>query len=123
MNVLWCCFNVVILGVCVAVARELVQRRNTVRINVVTPLFVKLPDGRSIAGETIDMSSGGTGIRVSEAIDCALQSQVRLAFPHPAAAIDLPAIVVSLEGSVLRVRFEDLSIAEQEVLTVALYSR
>ncbi len=123
MNVLWCCFNVVILGVCVAVARELVQRRNTVRINVVTPLFVKLPDGRSIAGETIDMSSGGTGIRVSEAIDSALQSQVRLAFAHPAAAIDLPAIVVSLEGSVLRVRFEDLSIAEQEVLTVALYSR
>ena len=123
MNVMWCCFNVVILGVCVAVARELMQRRNTVRISVVAPLFVKLPDGRSIAGETIDMSSGGTGIRLSETIDVALQSQVRLAFPHPAAAIDLPATVVSLEGSVLRVCFEDLSIAEQEVLTVALYSR
>ncbi len=47
MNVLWCCFNVVILGVCTAVARELMQRRTTVRISVVTPLFVKLPDGRS----------------------------------------------------------------------------
>jgi cellulose synthase (UDP-forming) len=123
MNVLWCCFNIVILGVCVAVARELMQRRNTVRISVVTPLFVKLPDGRSVGGETIDMSSGGTGIRLGEIIDLELQSQVRLGFPHPAAAIDLPATVVSLEGSVLRVRFEDLSIAEQEVLTVALYSR
>ncbi len=51
------------------------------------------------------------------------ESQVRLAFPLPSAAIDLPATVVSLEGSVLRVRFEDLSIAEQEVLTLALYSR
>ena len=123
MNVMWCCFNVVILGVCIAVARELMQRRNTVRISVTTPLFVKLPDGRSIAGETIDMSSGGTGIRVSESIDVPLQSELRLAFPHPAAAIDLPATVVSLEGSVLRVRFEDLSIEEQEVLTIALYSR
>ena len=123
MNVLWCCFNVVILGVCIAVARELMQRRTTVRISVVTPVSVKLPDGRSIAGETIDMSSGGTGIRLSETIDVAPQSQVRLAFPPPAAAIDLPATVVSLEGSVLRVRFEDLSIAEQEVLTIALYSR
>src|SRR5208337_1562679 len=123
MNVMWCCFNVVILGVCVAVARELMQRRNTVRISVVAPLFVKLPDGRSIAGETIDMSSGGTGIQLSETIDVTLQSQVHLAFPLPAAAIDLPATVVSLEGSVLRVCFEDLSIEEQEVLTVALYSR
>ena len=123
MNVLWCCFNIVILGVCIAVARELMQRRTTVRISTVTPLAVKLPNGRSIAGETIDMSSGGIGIRLSDTIDVELQSQVRLAFLHPAAAIDLPATVVSLEGSVLRVCFEDLSIAEQEVLTVALYSR
>jgi len=123
MNVLWCCFNIVILGVCVAVARELMQRRTTVRINVVTPLLVKLPDGRAIAGETIDMSNGGTGIRLSETIGVAPQSRVRLAFPHPAAALDLPATVVSSEGSLLRVCFEGLSIAEQEVLTVALYSR
>ena len=71
MNVMWCCFNVVILGVCTAVARELKQLRTTVRINVVTPLAVKLPDGRSIAGETVDMSNGGAGIRLSEALDLA----------------------------------------------------
>ncbi len=123
MNVMWCCFNVVILGVCTAVARELKQLRTTVRINVVTPLAVKLPDGRSIAGETVDLSNGGAGIRLSEALDLAPEAQVSLAFPFPSAATDLRAAVVSLEGSVLRVRFEDLSLAEQEVLTVALYSR
>ena len=123
MNVMWCCFNVVILGVCTAVARELKQLRSTVRINVVTPLAVKLPDGRSVAGETVDLSNGGAGIRLSEALDLAPESQVSLAFPFPSAATDLRAAVVSLEGSVLRVRFEDLSLAEQEVLTVALYSR
>ena len=123
MNVMWCCFNVVILGVCTAVARELKQLRTTVRINVVTPLAVKLPDGRSIAGETVDLSNGGVGIRLSEALDLAPESRVSLAFPFPSAATDLRAAVVSLEGSVLRVRFEDLSLAEQEVLTVALYSR
>ena len=36
---------------------------------------------------------------------------------------DLPAIVVAAEGNVLRVRFENLTIAEQEVLTMVLYSR
>ena len=112
-----------ILGVCTAVAREMRQLRTTVRINIVTPVMAKLPDGRLIAGETIDMSSGGTSIRFSEAVEAMPQTQVHLAFPLPAVATDLPATVVSSEGSVLRVRFEDLTIAEQEVLTMVLYSR
>ena len=123
MNVIWCLFNVIILGVCTAVARELMQRRSTVRIRIMTPLVVKLADGRSISGETVDMSNGGAGIRLSEALGSELPLKVQLAFPLPAVKIELPASVVSLEGSVLRVRFEDLSIAEQEVLTIALYSR
>ena len=123
MNVMWCCFNVVILGVCTAVARELQQRRTTVRIGVVTPLIVKLPDGRTIAGETVDISSGGTGIRLSEPVDLAPETPLRLTFPGSSADTDLPATVVSLDGSILRVSFKDLTIAEQEVLTIALYSR
>jgi cellulose synthase (UDP-forming) len=123
MNVMWCFFNMVILGVCIAVARELRQLRTTVRIDVVTPLVIKLPDGRWIAGETIDMSNGGAGIRLDGAPAVAPESQVRLAFPLPSVATDLHAAVVSLDGSVLRVRFEKLTIAEQEVLALALYSR
>ncbi|MGD1106006.1 MAG: cellulose biosynthesis cyclic di-GMP-binding regulatory protein BcsB, partial [Terracidiphilus sp.] len=123
MNVMWCCFNVVILGVCTAVARELMQRRTTVRINFVTPLTIKLPDGRSVAAETVDMSNGGAGIRLSKPIALAPDSLVHLTFLEAPAAIPLHATVVSLEESVLRVRFDNLSIAEQEVLTIQLYSR
>ena len=123
MNVIWCCFNVVILGVCTAVARELRQLRTTVRISVVTPVVATLMNGRTVAGDTIDMSSGGTSIRFHEALDVAPQSEVRLAFPAPAAGAELPATVVSSEGSVMRVRFEGLSITEEEVLTMVLYSR
>jgi cellulose synthase (UDP-forming) len=123
MNVIWCCFNVVILGVCTAVARELRQLRTTVRISVVTPVVARMADGRTIAGETINMSSGGTSIRFSEAVNVEPQMEVRLAFPPPAADTELHAAVVSSEGSVLRVHFENLSIAEEEVLTMVLYSR
>ncbi|MGO8758431.1 MAG: UDP-forming cellulose synthase catalytic subunit [Terracidiphilus sp.] len=123
MNVMWCCFNIVILGVCTAVARELRQLRTSVRINLVTPLAVRLPDGRSIDAETTDMSNGGAGIRLPEPLDLAPGSQVHLAFPFPSVTTDLHATVVSLEGAVLRVHFENLSIAEQELLTIALYSR
>ena len=123
MNVIWCCFNVVILGVCTAVARELRQLRTTVRISIVTPVVARMPDGSSIAGETINLSSGGTSIRFNESLALASQTEVRLAFPSQAMGVELPATVVSSEGSVLRVRFEALSIAEEEVLTMALYSR
>jgi len=123
MNVIWCCFNIVILGVCTAVARELKQLRTTVRISVVTPVAARLPDGRTLAGETINMSSGGTSIRFKEAFELAPNTEVRLAFPAPAAGTDLPATVISSEGSVLRVRFENLTIAEEEVLTMVVYSR
>ena len=123
MNVIWCIFNIVILGVCTAVAREMRQLRTTVRINMVTPVMARMPDGRLVSGETIDMSSGGTSIRFSEAVDVIPETLVHLAFPLPSVAADLPATAVSSEGSVLRVRFDDLTIAEQEVLTMVLYSR
>ena len=123
MNVMWCLFNVVILGVCTAVARELMQRRTTVRIKVAAPLSLRLPDGRSIACETVDMSNGGAGISLSEPFDFAPDSLVHLTFSGTPVAVPLHAMVVSLEESVLRVRFDNLSIAEQEVLTIHLYSR
>ncbi len=123
MNVIWCLFNVIILGVCTAVARELRQLRNTVRINVVTPVVAMISEDTLLTGETIDMSSGGTSIRFNQDVDVAPDTQVRLAFPMPQVGSDLPATVVSSEGSVLRVRFENLTIPEEEVLTMVLYSR
>jgi cellulose synthase (UDP-forming) len=123
MNVIWCFFNVVILGVTTAVAREMRQLRTTVRVSIVTPVMAKLEDGRLIAGETIDMSSGGTSIKFSEALDISPQTDIRLVFPLPSGQNELRASVVSSEGSVLRVKFQNLNIAEQEVLTMVLYSR
>ncbi|MFP5276056.1 MAG: UDP-forming cellulose synthase catalytic subunit [Acidobacteriota bacterium] len=123
MNVVWCIFNVIIVGVCTAVAREMRQLRTSVRIPLVTPVLAKLPGDRYVSGETMDMSSGGTSIRFTEAVDVPPDTEVRLAFPMPTVGQDLPASVVSSEGSVLRVRFENLTIPEQEVLTMVLYSR
>src|SRR5215472_9172840 len=123
MNVIWCGFNVVILGVTTAVAREMRQLRTTVRIAIVTPVMAVLPDGTVLEGETIDMSSGGTSIRFGESLEVPPQSVVQLQFPLPTGANELRATVVSSEGSVLRVKFQDLTIPEQEVLTMVLYSR
>ncbi len=123
MNAVWCFFNIVILGVCTAVAREMKQLRTTVRISLTIPVITRMPDGQLIAGETIDMSSGGTSVRVPEGLEFIPETPVRLTFPLPSVTTELPATVISTEGSLLRLRFQDLTIAEQEVLTMVLYSR
>jgi len=123
MNAIWCCFNIVILGVTTAVAREMRQMRTSVRINILVPVMVRLADGSIVSGETIDMSSGGCGIRLDNALSIEEKATVHLAFPLPNVDTALPAAIVSVEENVIRVRFDNLTIAEQEVLTMVLYSR
>jgi cellulose synthase catalytic subunit (UDP-forming) len=127
-NVLWCGFNVIILGVCIAVARELQQRRTAMRVPVASPLTITLPDGETVSGETLsgetfDISNGGVGLTLEKPIGIAVDSTISLVFRNAIPSTELPASVVSSDGVILRVRFNDLSIAQQEALTIALYSR
>ncbi len=123
MNCIWCFFNIVVLGVCSAVSREMKQLRNHVRIKIVTAVNVRLADGRVVRGETIDLSSGGTAIKLEEPIEAAAGELAQLVFPMPSLEAELPATVVLTQGDVLRIKFNELSIPEQELLTVVLYSR
>ena len=123
MNCVWCFFNIIVLGVCSAVSREMQQLRHHVRIRIVTEVLLKLADGRVIKGETIDLSSGGTAIRLLEPADVTPGELAKLRFPSASMDADLPATIVTIEGTTLRTRFNDLTIPEQELLTMVLYSR
>ncbi|WP_263358263.1 UDP-forming cellulose synthase catalytic subunit [Acidicapsa ligni] len=123
MNAIWCFLNIVILGVCSAVSREMRQLRGHVRVKVVTSAILKLADGRSVKGETIDLSSGGTAIRLVEPIEAIPGELARLSFPLSSVEGDLPVTIVSSDLMSIRVSFNELSISEQELLTMILYSR
>jgi len=123
MNVLWAGFNVVILGVCTAVAREMRQLRTTVRVQVKAKVAVHGPDGRVYQGETMDLSSGGSSIHLEMPAKLEPGAKLRLHFAMPTENYDLPAVVVASEGNVLRMQFAELTIPEQEALTMVLYSR
>ena len=123
MNCIWCFFNIVVLGVCSAVSREMQQLRGHVRIRIATPVTVKLADGRIIQGETIDMSNGGSAIRLEEAVEVAGGEQAKLLFPINNMEAELPVTMVSNTGTTMRSKFNELTIQEQELLTVLLYSR
>jgi cellulose synthase (UDP-forming) len=123
MNIIWCGFNIVILGVANAVAREMRQLRTSVRVNITVPIMVKLADGRVLSAETIDMSSGGLSVRTQELEAIPPGAEMQIVFPVPSSANEIHAAAISSEGKVLRARFDAKSIAEQELLTTVLYTR
>jgi cellulose synthase (UDP-forming) len=123
MNVIWCLFNMIILGVATAVAWELQQRRAHVRIAMQLPASVEGPSGTRVNGETVDISSGGAAVYLSQAIDVSGGSPVKLLLPVPSGLAELPATVIGMSGRSLRLQFSPMTIHEEEMLTMVLYSR
>lgn len=122
MNVFWILFNLVILGTANAVAFESRQLRSDVRINLHMPVEVKLPDGRSLFGESVDMSLGGAMLRLEKPIPLPEQTGIRVIYPLRDEQTVFPARVVSTDGANLRLRYDSLSLEEEEALTLVLYS-
>ena len=123
MNMLWTCFNMVILGASIAVAWEAQQRRQTVRVNMEVPGQVVLPNGTIVHGTTVDMSSGGVMMRLERELGAEPGQQVKLIFPVLDGEATLPATVVQAKSLVLRAQYDPLTLQEEEALTMVLYSR
>ena len=123
MNLVWTCFNMIILGVCVGVAWEGQQRRQTVRVTMEVPGQVVLPNGTIVHGMTADMSSGGVMMRVERELGVEAGQPIQLIFPVLDGDATLPATVVEAQGSVLRAQYDPLTLQEEEALTMVLYSR
>ncbi len=119
----WTGFNLVLLGVAAAVASESLQRRRSVRVETTVPSEVVLADGSKVRGITADLSSGGVRTRMEYDVEARPGDTVQFVFPVPNGTAVLPAIVVALEGRVLRARFDRMTLPEYEALTMILYAR
>jgi cellulose synthase (UDP-forming) len=123
MNLVWACFNLVILGVATSVAWESRQRRQAVRVAMSIPADVLLANGSIIHGVTTDMSSGGLMIRMERDFAVAVGEAVTLTLPMLDGSATLPATLVGVTGNVIRAQFDLLTLQEEEALTMVLYSR
>jgi cellulose synthase (UDP-forming) len=123
MNLIWVCFNLIILGVSTSVAWESQQRRQTVRVRMTVPADIVLANGSLIQGVTADMSSGGVMIRMEHDFAAAIGDSVKLSLPVLDGRATLPATIVGLNSNVIRVQFDPLNLQEEEALTMVLYSR
>lgn len=123
MNSVWACFNIVLLGVAVAVAWESQQRRREVRVEMKLDADVTLASGAVLHGVTADVSTGGVRFNMEHGFSAMVGAAVKLTFHVLDEKTTLPARIVALDGRELRAKFDALTMPEEEALTRVLYSR
>src|SRR5277367_5185776 len=123
MNMFWILFNLIIVGTANAVAFESRQLRSDVRIDTHMPVEIRLPDGRSVFGESANLSLGGASIDLEEPLTLPADSRVEVIYPLRRKQTVFPASIVAAKGLNVRIKYEDLSLEEEEMLTLVLYSR
>ncbi len=130
MSLAWALVNLLLLGFAVAAARENVQRRKSPRVVVsldaklecdgVEPLVCRT-ENISVCGALLDLASAGAHGERARALRAG--ELVGLQLHGGAGSRTVPALVVAVEGSRVRVRFDALAIAEEAALTEAIFSR
>jgi|GEM_PF-171178 len=124
INALWDLISIVIIGVVIGVAHESQQRRQSTRIAMRTLATIVLPNGDAYEGSTVDLSSGGSAIHLDDYLPPSGGVEVQLVLPQPSGSkVSLPARIVGGGGRVIRVQFQELSVAQERKLVGVLFSR
>lgn len=122
MNVFWILFNCVILGTANAVAVEAQQRRSSVRLNRHMMVSIRSLSGETVSGISVDLSLGGGALKLDQAISLEPDSLIDVIYPGSDQVI-LPARVVQSSGTHFRFQYRHLTLEQEEMLTLVLYSR
>lgn len=124
LNMLWTVYNSIIVGAALAVAWESRQVRRSIRVNVSLGARIRIPDGPEIEGSTVDISEGGTGLKLSKAqsiphgatIDVALAPDFRLVWT--------PAKVIRSKGDSLFLEFlQPMGLDQERQLVYSIFGR
>jgi len=122
MNVFWIIFNCVILGTANAVAVEAQQRRGSVRLNRKMIVSIRTLSGATVSGISSDLSLGGGAVNLEQATMLEQGALIDIIYTG-GDPIVLPAKVVSNSSSSLRFQYRELTLEQEEALTLVLYSR
>ncbi len=123
LNMMWICYNLIILGAVVAVAREKTQKRSHARVPRDLHAVMRLPQGYSVPCRTLDLSEGGGAFELSDNGALARGAEVEISFLADDHRVALPARVVSSSGKRIRVAFEQLTPEQERFLTQMIFTR
>ncbi|WP_312283742.1 UDP-forming cellulose synthase catalytic subunit [Candidatus Igneacidithiobacillus taiwanensis] len=123
MTSLWTLYNLMIIGVAIAVSRERRQLRNHVRIPIQLPAFIIISGSLVLKAMTYDLSDGGAKLLLESARNLPADPGLTLRLFWDGDSFDFPIRVVAQKEERLQVAFTPLTIAQQTNLVRLLYTR
>ena len=121
MNVFWILFNCVVLGAANAVAVEAQQLRDSVRVDRTMKLRVR-SNGIAIGGLSGALSLGGGSAKLESKAALKAGDLIEVLYLLRDEEVVLPARVIAYSDITIRFQYLPLSIQEEELLTLVLYS-
>jgi len=123
INVAWALHNLVVLFAAIAVACERPQLRAVHRTPVRLAAMLRLADGKTIRGYTVDLGREGASVALAVKAQVVRRERVWLSIFAFGEERALPAIIVARADKSLRVHFGDLALDEEAHLVRAIFSR
>jgi cellulose synthase (UDP-forming) len=123
LNLAWTGYNVLILGACVAAARERKQIRAVHRVAMRIPVTLKFSTGRTLACETIDYSEGGVAVALPQQMSVPSEERVIVSLFRGTEEYAFPATVGYSEPGRVGLRFDALTREQEFELVSATFAR
>lgn len=123
MNLLWCTFNLAILGAAVGVATESVQKHVHHRVRMLMPAFLRLPGGYTISCHTEEYSAAGLTLAVNDTQRLGLHSDVQVGLHRGDREFLFPAKLSLCETDRVEVQFTNLSPQQEAQLIQCTFGR
>ncbi len=123
LNGIWALLCIVPVLASVAAGRERKQVRARARVEVTLPAELVLPDGRRIAARTRDLSLGGAGIVVADALTLEADAPVALEIPMGGEVLTLKAHFLRAEGGEVQLLFRPETVEEEGAIVRAVFGR
>lgn len=123
MNLLWCGFNLAILGAAVGVATESVQKHVHHRVRMVMPAFLKLPGGYTVSCYTEEYSAAGLTLAISDTTGINEFSQVQVGLHRGDREFLFPAKIHFTESGHVEALFTNLTPEQETQLIQCTFGR
>lgn len=123
MNLLWCGFNLAILGAAVGVATESIQKHVHHRVRMVMPAFLKLPGGYTISCYTEEYSAAGLTLAVPDTTGIREFSEVQVGLHRGDREFLFPAKVHFTESGHVEALFTNLTPEQETQLIQCTFGR
>ncbi len=123
LNSIWVTFSLLIVLAALAVGRETRQIRNNARISARLTVVAWLNDGRTLLGNSQNLSLGGGAFQIERPEDLALPASVDIEFNLSGQRLILPATVGRWDDRVMQVVWQVDDIAEESRVVQAVFGR